>query len=271
MSATTTQMDLEARRQRIQNIVRLLALLTVGFFVAPFIFIAIKGLVGLAIAGTMGIGMYYLSFPISAALANWRLKLIKAEAARNPVETLQNDYQKRQSALNSFKESIRNFTAEVQTFADKLSMFTKQYPAEAPKYRDQLSKMNQLLQLREAKFKQAQKNLADYEMEIQKAGAIWEMGCAAAKMNKAAGMTEDDFFAKIQVETALDSVQKNLNMAFADLEVSLLDEDNSATNGQTSIAAMGQPKQIAGTTVDVDSQVVNAYKSPESVKVSRRF
>lgn len=39
------------------------------------------------------------------------------------------------------------------------------------------------------------------------------------------GMSEDDFFSKIQTETALNSIQLNLNEAFADLEISLLDDD----------------------------------------------
>ncbi len=217
--------DDQKRRQRIETVVKVVGLAVVGFIVAPFIFVAIKGLIGLAIAGTIGLAGIYATPWIAAKFANWRLKLIKAEAMKNPIETLQNDYSRRQEALGQFLESIKKFAAEVMTFKDKLVTFSKQYPDEADKFKDNLLKMNQLLQLRQAKYKDAKENLADYELEIQKASAIWDMGQAAAQMNKAAGMSQDDFFAKIAVETALDSVQKNLNTAFAELETSLLDED----------------------------------------------
>jgi hypothetical protein len=217
--------NLESKRKNIERVVKVLGLLVAGFVVAPFVFIAIKGLIGLALAAVVGWGIVFFTPVVAAMMANWRLKALKAEAARNPVETLQNDYAKRQTALAEFRQAIVTFSGEVKNFADKLVDFVKQYPAEAAKFKEQLSKMKQLLALRQKKYTQAQESLVAYELEIQKAGAIWEMGCAAAKMNEAAGMTEDDFLAKIQTETALNSIQTNLNEAFADLEISLLDED----------------------------------------------
>lgn len=220
--------DIEQKRKRIETIAKVLGLGLAGFIVAPVIFLTIKGIIGLIVTAAICLPFIYATPAIGSALANWRLKLLKAEAARNPVETLQNDYVKRQEALVSFAEAIKKFIAEKESFAEKLDGFKTQYPTEAPKFALQLGKMEQLLTLRKQKYKQAQRSLELYESEIQKAGAIWEMGQAAAQMSKAAGMSDADFFAKIQVETALDSVQKNLNIAFADLEVSLLDENESS-------------------------------------------
>lgn len=224
-----TQADLNSRRKRIETLVKAAGLAVVGVLVAPFVLLAIKGLIGAGIALGLGLSIIYFTPVVATKMANWRLKMLKAEATKNPVETLQNDYVKRQEALARFEASIRSFAGEVGLFSDKLETFSKKFPEEAPKFRENLGKMNELLVLRKQKYKEAKNNLALYQMEIQKAGAIWEMGQAAAQMNKAAGMTEEDFFAKIQVETALDSVQKNLNMAFADLEVALLDEDKDGT------------------------------------------
>lgn len=217
--------NLESKRKNIEKAVKILGLLVAGFIISPFIFIAIKGLIGLVLAAAVGCGIVFFMLVVAAMCANLRLKALKAEAARNPVETLQNDYVKRQTALAEFRQAIVAFSAEVKNFADKLVGFVKQYPDEAAKFKEQLSKMKQLLSLRQKKYSQAEESLVAYELEIQKAGAIWEMGCAATKMNEAAGMTEDDFFAKIQTETALNSIQTHLNEAFADLEISLLDED----------------------------------------------
>ncbi len=218
------QTDIDKKRKRIETAVKVLGFGVSGFVVAPFVFLAIKGIIGLVVAAAITLPIIYATPAIGSMLANWRLKLLKAEASRNPVETLQNDYMKQQQALFQFADAIKKFIAERNSFTDKLQGFKKQYPEEAPKFALQLSKMDQLLELRKQKYQQAQKSLALYESEIQKAGAIWEMGQAAAQMSDAAGMTEDDFFAKIQVETALDAVQKQMSVAFADLEVSLLDE-----------------------------------------------
>lgn len=215
----------EVKRKRIEMAIKVLGLGVAGFIVAPFVFIAVKGLLGLALAAAVGYGIIYFTPVVASMIANWRLKAIKAEAMRNPVETLQNDYLKRQNALDEFKTAIVTFSAEVKNFADRLVNFSKQYPAEADKFKDQLSKMRQLLDLRQRKYQGAQDSLAAYSLEIEKAGAIWEMGQAAAKMNEAAGMSEDDWLAKIQTETALNSIQKNLNEAFAELEIAVLDED----------------------------------------------
>ena len=223
-------MNLEEKRKKIELAVKIGALLLVGFIVAPFIFVAIQGIAGLLVAGTIGAVAINLAPWAAAKVANWRIMALKHEAARNPVETLQNDYLRKQESLKDFGAAITTFSAKVSTFADKLVDFRKQYPEEVEKFNAQHGKMRQLLELRRAKYKSAQAELARYEDEIQKAGAIWQMGQAAAEMTKAAGMTEEDFLAKIQVETALDSVQAQLNVAFSDLEQALTDEDDKTAD-----------------------------------------
>ncbi len=53
------------------------------------------------------------------------------------------------------------------------------------------------------------------------------MSQSALKLAKQAGMSEDDFFSKIKTEAAFDSVQNSTNMAFADLEFALMDEQDA--------------------------------------------
>ncbi len=217
-------LELDLKRKRIEWVVKILALLLVGFLVAPFIFIAIKGLIGMAIAAAVSFVVIMFIPWFAAVVANWRLKAIKHEAAKNPIETLQNNYNDRMQALTQFRDSIRNFAGEVRTFADKLEGYKRDYPQDSDKFNDQFNQMRVLLQQRKLKYEEAKSNLALYEKQIQRVSAEWDMAQAAAKMNKAAGVDADAFFAKIQVETAFDSVQKSLNSAFADLEVSLMDE-----------------------------------------------
>lgn len=224
---TNTQ-ELELKRKRIDLAVKGVALLGISFVAAPVVLVALPGLIGLVATLAIGVTAVNVAPVFSMKIANWRIKAKKAEAAKNPVETLQNDYGRRETALQQFRESINTFAAKVQTFADKVATFKTQYPEEVEKFANQLTKMKKLLELRRNKYRDATKQLELYQEEIQKAGAIWEMGQAAAELTQAAGMTEGDWEAKIMVETALNSVTENMNKAFAELETSLIDEEEEA-------------------------------------------
>lgn len=161
--------DLELKRTRIEKLVKFAALLGIGFIVAPFIFISIKGLAGLLIAAAISWTAIAFTPWFAAKIGNWRLKALKHEAALNPIETLSNDYLRRHEKIQSFRESIRGFAGEVRLFAEKLDGFKDQYPKDAVKFDEQLSQMKKLLELRKSKYEEAKANLQLYDGEIQKA------------------------------------------------------------------------------------------------------
>lgn len=220
-----TQMQI--RRQKIEAVAKGVVAFVGCVVVAPIVFLAIKGLVGLIVAGVIGLGVINLAPVIAFKLGNWRLAAIKAEAAKNPIETLEQDYAERQQALSNFKHAITTFSAAVQTFKDKLEGFSIKFPKDTDKFNDQFSKMKKLLDVRKHRYKEAEAALDQYSSEIDRAKAIWAMGQEAAKMNAAAGMTDEDFLAKLKQETAMDSVTTSMNTAFAELETSLMEEDGT--------------------------------------------
>lgn len=198
--------------------------LTAAVVISPVIFMAVSGLVGLAVAGLVGLTIINAAPYVSMKLANWKLKGIKHEASVNPVETLQNAYSEQSEALDRFRSSISEFRMEVSNFSSQIEVFASQFPQDAEKFKAQLATMHRLLKMREERYLEAATELRKFSAEIKRAEAIWKMGQAAQRLNKAAGFSEDDFMARIKTETALDSVQSSMNRAFADLETSLLDE-----------------------------------------------
>jgi len=84
--------ELEQKRKRIELAVKITAFSIIGFLVAPVILLVIKGLVGLIVAGIIGFAAIQFAPYLGMVIANWRLKALKAEARKNPVETLQNIY-----------------------------------------------------------------------------------------------------------------------------------------------------------------------------------
>lgn len=216
--------NLDQRRKRIETVIKIAAMLVTGFFVAPFIFISIKGLFGLLVAAVFGVAAINLAPWFASMCANWRLKALKAEAMKNPVETLQNDYRIRQENLAKYRESIVQFAAGIKNYEDRFKTFQKQHPDDAMKFAATLLKMKQLLDIRTKKYQDAERGLKEYEIEIEKAGAVWEMSVESAKLNKLAGVDTDEFERQLQSKTAIGSIQTSLNMAFSELELSLQEE-----------------------------------------------
>lgn len=216
--------ELELKHKKIQTAVKIVGTGVVGFFVAPFVLTAIGGIIGLSVAAITSFVAINLIPWFGMKVANWRIKLIKNEAMKNPVETLQNQYVQKSKALEDFKENIRVFAGQVLSFSDQVKQYVKEGLEDADVYVDQLSKMKQLLDLRQNKYQEAKDALEEFSETIKRTDKKWKMACAAMAMNEAAGQMEGDIFDKICIETALDSVQNKLNQSFADLEIALLDE-----------------------------------------------
>lgn len=239
-------MNIEIRKEKIATRTKW-ALALAALVVSPVILMIVKGLIGLAVAGAIGLGIISFAPVVAMKFANWKLKAIKHEAATNPIETMQNVWREKESALRAFYGRVEDFATEVRNFGDKLVGFKAEFPGEAAKFEATLRAMEALLQRRRARLSEARAELQRFDREINKADAIWKMGQAAAAMTKAAGMTEDDFMQRIKTETAIDAVQSNLNRALAQLETSLAEEAPAIEHN---------PAATLPVAIDVQSKVI---------------
>ncbi len=214
------------------NLAKYGALLVAGFLVAPFVWVAIGGLIGLIVAALVILAAWMLRPVAFSFAANMRLKLIKSEAARNPVETLQNDFKDKTEALGKRREAIETLNSQIRTFSDKVDEIESRYGAEDAGYQKlsrDLADLRRVYAHRCEKWKEARDQLKLYEEEIQRANMIWEAAQAAAAARETSGLTEDEFFAKLRTETAFESIQKSYNDALASLDTAMLDGPSTAT------------------------------------------
>ena len=65
---------------------------------------------------------------IQNAAANLRLKLVKSEAARNPVETLQLEHQRQSQMLEERKAAIETMSGAIRTLADTIKKLASEFP-----------------------------------------------------------------------------------------------------------------------------------------------
>ncbi|MFP6560898.1 hypothetical protein WJ542_21730 [Paraburkholderia sp. B3] len=204
---------------------------------APAALLLLKGLVALIVAGVVGLSAIYLGPVVEMKLRNAKVKLIVAEAQSNPIETLLNQLADKRRAAADFADRITEFRTEVKNFQDKVSLFEKQYPDDAPRFRSQLQTMQQLLHFREDRYKQVNAELENFAHAIDRAKAMWDMSQAAQRMNKVAGQQSGDTFEQIKTDASIDSVMKSVNMAFSQMETALLDNPEVKQAQQAAIAA----------------------------------
>jgi hypothetical protein len=249
------QQELVEKRDKMKQWVSIAALGVVGLLVAPFIFAAIGGLVGLGVAAAVGFTLVQLAPWFALKVANWKYRLIDAEkvshvkavtaaAVENPIETLTNLLLAKRAAFKEFEQNVVTATAARDTFKGKVSKFAERYPARAAEFKAQLDRMIGLVEKKKRALQDAQQSLEDGDMKLEEMKAYWEMSKDAIELNKAAGMDTGDAFEKLKADTACDAVFESMNTAFAQLEVAAALEVDMVDKPAQSVAQLGHSEPV---------------------------
>jgi uncharacterized membrane protein len=222
--------EIEQKKQKFGGWIKIAALGVVGLLVAPFIMLAIGGLLGLAVAAGTAFVMIQLAPYFAQKVANWKYRLMDAEkvehirkvgeaAAENPIETLTALLIAKKQAFQVFKASVEVAVTARSNFKTKVQKFKERWPQRAPEFEAQLARMTDLVERKKVALADAQKTLEDGDMKLEEMKAYYEMSKDAIEANRAAGMDTGDAFEKLKADTACDAVFESMNMAFAQLEV----------------------------------------------------
>ena len=214
-------MDNDARKARITTLAKWGIGLAGAALISPVVFLAVKGIVGLAIAAALGFTLVQLAPLFALKVANWRMKALVAEVEKNPIETMRNLYVEKADELASADRNIEDFETEIRNFDDQVETFKAQYPSEAANYEELSRKMREALADMKREQTAARRELAHFEQQIRKAEAIYKMSTAAAKVVKLSRSAEAQVFARIREQVAFDAVRTQLNRAFSSLNNAL--------------------------------------------------
>lgn len=189
---------------------------------APLIFSALQGLAALIVFLLIGGTAISLAPMMGMKFANWRLKGIKAEARKNPIETMTNVLLDKSQEWKRMRDKVNEFSAAVANFESKVKSLVREYPDQAQEFDSQLEGMRRLLQLRTIRLQEAHANLKAFESEIVKQKARHSVALAALAAESAGNdFSEEQVFEKMKIDESLDSVERSMNMAFAQLSSSL--------------------------------------------------
>lgn len=243
------------KRDKFKGWATIIGMGVIGLLVAPFILMAIGGLIGLGVAAAVAFVLIQLAPWFALKIANWKYRLIDAEkvehikkvanaAEQNPIETLTALLLAKNQAFEVFKAAVEQAVTARSNFKTKVEKFKQKYPARAAEFEAQLARMTDLVERKKRALGEAQKSLEDGAMKLEEMKAYYEMSKDAIEANRAAGMDTGDAFEKLKADTACDAVFESMNMAFAQLEVAAaldVDEDDKSEQG---VAQLGHSEPV---------------------------
>ena len=237
-------MDIDAKRERVKKWATVGLIGLVGLIVSPVIFLAIQGLVGLIVAGVVGLAVVTFTPWATMKFANWKVKAIMSEAKENPIETMINLLAAKQVAFKEFQINVTTAVTARNNFKNKIEAFAVKYPARAPEFKTQLTRMTDLVERKKKALNDAEHMLDEGQNRLDEMKAYWEMSQAAQAANKAAGMDTGDQFERLKSDTAVDAVFESMNRAFAELEVAASLDVNADDKPAQPVAQLGVSEPI---------------------------
>lgn len=257
-----TVIDLDTRRRRLATGVKWALAIAAAAVIAPITYLAVKGIVGLALAAIAGLAVVNLAPVVSMKFANWKLRALKAEAAANPIETLQNQQIEMERNLAKQADKITEFDEAVETYRDQLRAEAEEQPAAAAAGIPTLRQMERLLQFRRLKFKRAQEDIKARRKNVEQAQSRFRVALAAQAVTKAAGETEGTVLNKILEDIAFTSVDATVNKSMAALRTAVMVDDLPAEDVDLKRLAHQTPLTIDAPSITT-AQILEVLKPAE--------
>ncbi len=215
---------MDPRAKRAAAFVKYAVILAVGFFVSPFIWAAIGGLLGLIAAAAIMTTTWVVIPWLGAVAANLRIKLIKAEAAKNPVETLQAEHLRQAEQLEIRGKGLTEQGKGLRTFETKISTIEKRFPDDPslPQMHKDLANLTRAWEGNRGMLQKAIVQHERFATEIERASMLWDAAIAGAAARKQI-VTEDEWMATLKTNTALDSIRDALSETMSALDTDMME------------------------------------------------
>lgn len=210
--------DIDVRREKLAKVLTWGVGLAVVGLATPFIVMTVKGLLGLALALIVGLALVHGAPYLAMKAANLGLKARKHEAAKNPIETLQNQVLQARERLGKAKEELVLFNTERRNFADEVKFLSLDHPEDGAEFAQQVAKLDQLAAHKQQKLVEAEAEIEQMEAAIRRASAKWKVAQSAMRMHRLTGEKTSTHIDQILKAEAIGSVQNAMNRAMAEMD-----------------------------------------------------
>lgn len=206
------------KKQKVQKFVTIAIMAICCVFIAPFVFLAIKGLVGVIAA--LFIGYVAIQFGPYAAMkiSNLAVGAQMNEAKVNRIETLVNIFEDRSKKLREARQSLDQFYGQLGVFKESIRNAIQKYPDRRESLETIVNNFEAVLKLKNEKFKQAALSLQQFAEKVDEARVMHEIAMASHSLSEAMGDSEDDIMNDILAKIAFESVQADVHKTFSELD-----------------------------------------------------
>lgn len=186
---------------------------------APYVALAIGGIVGIGVAIVLGLIIVHFSPTISSILANQALKLLKWDVRKNPVTTMENILLRGRERYEEQAKMVKTYAGAVSTFETHVKTLAKDFPEDAANLQGRLDDMKRMLAFKYAAQRNLNAELLKYEKQIDRARALWAAAQAGEAVDALSGvMTKKQAIDRIKNDTAIQAIEDSLNRSSAQLD-----------------------------------------------------
>lgn len=173
----------------------------------------------LAVAAIVGAVILYGTPVVLMKLQNAKINAIIAEATKNPIPTLWQEWEKDGKEIDALDNAVSEYCAEIENCKDKIKKLAGKLTEE------DIQRFSGDIQLMEADLEQQEKDLqtlrdehADFKTSISRAEAIYDVSMAMDKANAKNRLAfHEEMMTRIKKETAYDAVMSSMNTSKARL------------------------------------------------------
>ena len=198
---------------------------------APLMYTLVKAAVGVVILIAVLIGGVAL-VNVSPLLSRWLtlkganlfLRFLKDEAAKNPIETMQNTLLERQRDLENAGDELAKLNGQIKMFEQQVRDHKKNFGAEgdSTELKEALGIIQQSYDELRGNYDGARKALDAYKRKIDIAESKWNMALTSQTIFRSLRPGgEKALLTKILNEVAMKTVETTFHESFARLELSL--------------------------------------------------
>lgn len=196
------------------------------FLIQPFIVAIIGGLVGSIIALAIGLIAAALTPAAIEKLAHIKYGALKAVISRDPINALYRRLEERKRAQEDMRMKVLEQTAALSKTKRRTAEMIKQYPTKAEQYNARLIGFERLLAHQVDLYKKLKAAVELFTEKLEEAEAEYEMAVLFNETSQIMG-GQEDFEKQLREKFAFDAIDKEVDMAMANMSMALIDIDHA--------------------------------------------
>jgi hypothetical protein len=196
---------------------------------APLALLALESVTTIAAASLVGLALFMGFSALPPVLRWWRirvLKMMKATARRNPIETLQLELIDRRRAFEAASTKVIAISAMRDSLREKLDEYVETHRTKDVGLERSIDQLSVLVDRLRASLHQAGIKLEEFDRFVARQADRWKVARAAGELATAlkdggSGDATDQFLK----EEAVNRIRDELNLSFAQIDQILRNEE----------------------------------------------